>query len=391
MNYQSNTYPQKNFFKEKKYRLLNESAIQFLSHHYLLSIALFFILGKLLYVITYFILLHGQIIENNLMGNLCHWDCGWYRDVIAHGYASVAHPIDGGVISGQANWAFFPLFPLISRGLIWGFNSEFSVIVFNQVLFFVSMILLYQYCAKNYSNNVALIAALILGVSSENIYILSLYTESLFIFLSLLTLHFITNKNYVAAAICCGLLSATRIQGAAMAVPLIWCYAQSWNFAFTKKRVLSLFFLFVLSLSGLLSFMVYLKYQTGDFLAFYNIQQQWERFHISWLRPVSALKSINGNAINKLSALVSMLVLFYFYRNKRYSEFLFLLLCWLMVVLSQNLMGCTRYLFANYTIYIFLAICAVRNKVLFFCIIPFILFFNIMMTYLWLIGSGHVT
>ncbi|CEG56361.1 glycosyltransferase family 39 protein [Legionella fallonii] len=389
MAFQLNTHYPQNFFREIECRQFNQPAIKFLSQHYLLSIVFFFVLGKLLYVFTYFILLQGQIIENNLINNVCHWDCQWYKNLISHGYDTVAYPIDDSMFSGQANWAFFPLFPLISRGLIQIFNSEFSVIVLNQILFFASMILLYQFCASNYSKNIALIATLILGVSSENIYILSLYTESLFIFLSLLTLHLITNNKYVAAAICCGLLSATKVQGAAMSLPLLLCYARSGNFAFTKKRVLSLLVLLVLSLSGLLIYMVYLKFQTGDFLAFYNIQQQWARFHTSWLHPVKAIKSIHGNAIDTVFAILSMLPIFYFYRQKRYNEFLFLLLCWLMAVLSQNLMGITRFLFANYAIYIFLAICSTRTKILFFCMISAILFFNITITYLWLIDSTY--
>lgn len=153
MSYQSSTYPKNIFFKEKMDALFNRSTTHCLP---LLYLFLFFILGKLLYVISYYFLLHGQMIENNLISNLCRWDCGWYRSVIADGYNTA----DFSAVSGQANWAFFPLFPLISRGLIWVFDSEFIVLIFNQILFFASMILLYQYCANNYSKNVALIAAL---------------------------------------------------------------------------------------------------------------------------------------------------------------------------------------------------------------------------------------
>ena len=46
--------------------------------------------------------------------SLCQWDCGWYLGIVQHGYDAAPHLVDGW---WQANWAFFPLYPLLVRGL----------------------------------------------------------------------------------------------------------------------------------------------------------------------------------------------------------------------------------------------------------------------------------
>ena len=40
---------------------------------------------------------------------LCQWDCGWYVDIMTRGYAEEPPA----ALSGEANWAFFPAFPVL--------------------------------------------------------------------------------------------------------------------------------------------------------------------------------------------------------------------------------------------------------------------------------------
>src|ERR1700743_3681034 len=44
---------------------------------------------------------------------MCVWDCSWYADIVLHGYQAHPENLNFGGRSGIANWAFFPLYPLL--------------------------------------------------------------------------------------------------------------------------------------------------------------------------------------------------------------------------------------------------------------------------------------
>ena len=354
-----------------------------ITQNHLISIVLFFILGKLLYMMCYGILLHQHKISYGPgIDNYCQWDCGWYRSIIYSGYDLVPHPSSESNINGQANWAFFPLFPLISKALLKIFHTEISILIFNQILLLASMIVLYTYCKKNYSEKIALCTILYLGISSENIYLFSLYSESLFIFLSVVTIYLVSKDKYYLSGFFCALLSATRIVGFAMMLPMMFNYVRANK---NKLNAISTILLSTFSLSGLLAFMFYLYIHCNDWLAFYHIQSAWGRFTHSWLKPYNL--SLGGSWIDQLLAIVSVPLLYFFYKKRKYNEFIFFGVCFIIPIYSQNLTSFSRFFFANFASYIFLAACSVRNFRYFLCIGGFILSLNIYCTFSWLTGA----
>ncbi|KTD60695.1 glycosyltransferase family 39 protein [Legionella shakespearei] len=354
------------------------------------AIAIFFMLGKLFYSVVYLTMLKKHMIDTDLLHNICHWDCDWYKSIIYHGYDQSTEVRHNEFFAGQFNWPFFPLFPLLAKGLIAVFKTEWSVLVFNQILLFSSMLLLYNYAQKQYTPKTALMAACLLGISCENIYIFTFYTESLFLFLSLSVLYYLIRERYILAALCCGLLSATRIQGCIMVIPLLYEYWKNQQYSLSVKNVSSILLLGLLSLSGLLLFMVYLKILTNDFLMFYHIQVAWGRFHQSWWNPIKALMSLKAKGINKIFPVLSLCVIYFFYKHKKIKELLFFSLCFLLPIMSQNLMGYTRYFFANYASYLFLAHYGTVNKRRFYGILFFTIVLNLVFTYRWLLGKASV-
>ncbi|MFW5753147.1 MAG: GtrA family protein, partial [Planctomycetota bacterium] len=59
------------------------------------------------------LLIHGQVTGADCWSAWFQFDANWYADVAAHGY--LIAPRFG--LGGQANWAFFPLYPLLTSGL----------------------------------------------------------------------------------------------------------------------------------------------------------------------------------------------------------------------------------------------------------------------------------
>ncbi len=56
---------------------------------------------------------------------MCVWDCYWFGDVASHGYQAYPETLNFGGPAGIANWAFFPLYPLlIGRAAAGSFRSR---------------------------------------------------------------------------------------------------------------------------------------------------------------------------------------------------------------------------------------------------------------------------
>jgi hypothetical protein len=76
---------------------------------------------------------------------MCHWDCAWYEQIALHGYGGPprATPAD----FGQASWAFFPLYPLLIRGVmgVTGLGPHGAGFAINAVLFPVLVLLAASY------------------------------------------------------------------------------------------------------------------------------------------------------------------------------------------------------------------------------------------------------
>src|SRR5215471_3697971 len=53
-------------------------------------------------------------VEGSVVEIFCRWDCSWYAAITRDGYPTTAPE----TLSGEVNWAFFPLLPLLAR-IVW--------------------------------------------------------------------------------------------------------------------------------------------------------------------------------------------------------------------------------------------------------------------------------
>ena len=73
---------------------------------------------------------YGEWVLGQSLGlrSLCRWDCFWYGSILLYGYDAVPSRPPAG---DAANWAFYPLFPLLAG--LWhrlaGFGFEDSLII----------------------------------------------------------------------------------------------------------------------------------------------------------------------------------------------------------------------------------------------------------------------
>jgi len=199
------------------------------------------------------------------VSRLAGFDGVHYQTIINHrGYREI-----GGV------QAFFPLYPwLMSLFNFITHQSIVSGLLISSLSLYGFLLLLFRWTRKKTDTTTAWwLIALVLCLPGSFFY-LTVYTESLFLFLLLAAFTAYEHKNYPICAVCLFFLSACRIVGI-LAVVALFCdyFIKSYKkHQLTKKS--SLCNLFVLSLGslGLISYMIHLYLIHGDPLMFVHVQ-----------------------------------------------------------------------------------------------------------------------
>ena len=224
------------------------------------------------------------------------WDCGWYKWYILN-IADDLNILDATpATTGQAWWAFFPLFPSVTA-LFWkifGGGNEDNVFYIGQALNTVFFLIAQYYghryimlTRKSLWAAYSYVAFMSLGLYS--FYFSIIYTEALFLMLLTLCFYFMKQKKYVLMGISGALLSATRNAGImfvfVILTELITEYVREGNhggiFKSTKEFIVTnlkkptLIFGTCLVPMGFFLYMALLSNITGDGLAFLHVQRAW--------------------------------------------------------------------------------------------------------------------
>lgn len=125
------------------------------------------------------------------------WDCDWYGGIIREGYYQepMAH-----TRMGAANWAFFPLFPMIMRGVSLLFPNVHLYILgewVNTLIFGVALYAGVKYILLTRDNEKqAILWILVMSFGPLSFYFLILYTESLFLLLLILCFYYLKKRTF---------------------------------------------------------------------------------------------------------------------------------------------------------------------------------------------------
>lgn len=221
---------------------------------------------------------------NQFLRNTCLWDCGLYRIVSTGGYEAISNRPDGLAIT----WAFFPLRPLIDSTAmqLTGWYFEAATFLTGTVLTIAAAWLARPWFKRERDGWLfgayLLVGPLVPILSSA-------YTESLFLLLTILGLSAVRQRRYVTAGGVGSLLSATRSTGALLAIALLTQavadhFRDGGKIATLPSALLSntrLMIGLALCPVGLLAFMAFMHFHTGDALAFLHAQAIWGR-SIAW-------------------------------------------------------------------------------------------------------------
>lgn len=169
------------------------------------------------------------------------WDGGWYATIMRQGYDN-----------GQSA-AFFPLYPLLVRGLLVilpdGWIFILGVLV-NQILFAAGLALVWLYARSLGGPAIARRSIIWLSLFPASFFFSAAYSESLFLLLGAGTLLLLKRGCFGAAGLAGALATLTRPTGIILAVPCLIDFIRQRNVGW-RQRLLP----FLLMPIGIASYM----------------------------------------------------------------------------------------------------------------------------------------
>jgi hypothetical protein len=231
---------------------------------------------------------------------LCNYDCAWYEHTARAGY-DVAPA--GDRYADTANWAFFPLYPLLLAaasvlappdGMTWA-GILLSTLCFAG---FATLGGLYLQITEPGAQEAAAAAAAepgpfavplawlcLVSLWPGDLYFAFPYSEALYALLMTASLLALARRRLAQSAAWSAALSATRLPGIVM-TPIIIAEGLRRLLRLHRAETLSaspataigqILLPIALAPLGLFAFMAYLRWHMGDGLAFVHVQSAWNR------------------------------------------------------------------------------------------------------------------
>ncbi len=221
-----------------------------------------------------------------------NWDGHWYALAAQQGYAY-----------HQAVTAFFPLYPMLLRAGIWLFEGQIELVgvVISNVALLGALFLLYRLIALDFSRPVARRALIYIALFPTAYYFSAVYSESLFLFLSVGCLYAARRDRWWLAGVVGFLAALTRSHGILLALPLgiMFLQQQGWRPLRWRRNPMAI----ALVPAGLMTYMVYLRRIWNDPFVTLQAQKGWDRYSAN---PIEALQAgvaaVNGCAVQDWNA-----------------------------------------------------------------------------------------
>lgn len=316
-------------------------------------------------------LLHGEHwikTGPHLWQMLERWDAAWYRGIVKEGYSYVP--------GAESNVAFFPLLPIC----VWILKQTISMkvaragFIVSNLALVASAVVLRRLVVRDYPepSRVPARAVWLLLLCPMTFFHSAMYTESLYLLLSLVAILAARDGRWLAAGSAGALITATRGNALLIVVPLLWEAVIEHRRGGVQSAAAhgiarSRWWLLMVPL-GLVSYATYLHFRFGDALAFAHAMAAWNRtLAWPWVGISGALdppypygRLLIGSAVVGL-----LLVLLGFLVRLRTSYQLYAAAMFTLFISTSILHSLPRYLSVIFPFYIAVAVASIRSEAVF--------------------------
>ncbi len=204
----------------------------------------------------------------NLIDLHNRWDSYWYLDIAQNGYYTRGETI--------SNVVFFPLYPLLIRlaGPLAGGNLVLAGWILSCLFLLLTVVMLTRLCQEFHPDIDPNLPVAFLLIHPTAFFLNAVYSESLFLFLSLSMVFWARRGNFWVASAWAALASATRVAGVFLFVVLFIEFVQTngWRSLLTR-RVLPL----AIAPLGALAFCLHHWIVFDDFFLYLKVQTYFGR------------------------------------------------------------------------------------------------------------------
>ena len=198
------------------------------------------------------------------------WDTAHYVTIALHGYGGAGNQsYDGGL-------GFFPLFPLLMRGLavisgqaVTEGSLAVAAIAIATACFLVAIPLFAALVSRRFGPAVARTATLLLCISPFSYFFTAGYSESLFLLLVVLAFTSADRRWWMLAAVCAALATSSRLVGLALPPALLLL---AWKRDVPLRTLIGIA---AVSPLGTLAYGLFTWWRFDDPLAYFTAQQHW--------------------------------------------------------------------------------------------------------------------
>lgn len=269
----------------------------------------------------------------NILPTLSQWDGFWYIDLAKNGYVFKQDELN--------NTAFLPLYPFLLRITS---TVTRSYTLAGVLINIFSLTLAVHYLKKlsaleKFDNSTIQKTVLMILLYPTAIFFLAIYTEALFLCLTVITFYCVKKKRYLWAGIF-GMLSAlTRIPGVFLFFPFIY-------YLWKEKEAVGKYVYSLLVPLGTGVYLLLQKFFTGNAFAFLETQKSWGRTigeinadHFEW---ASHAATVNGT-MDILFAILLVAGVYLVYRKLDLGYAIFCLLALAVPLLTGTTMSIIRF------------------------------------------------
>jgi len=198
------------------------------------------------------------------------WDTAHYVTIALHGYGGA------GNLSHDGGLGFFPLFPLLMKGLVFATGQAategtlaVAAIAIATICFLIAVPLFAALVSRRFGPVVARTASLLLCISPFSYFFTAGYSESLFLLLVVLAFTCTDRRWWMLAAVCAALATSSRLVGLALPPALLLL---AWKRDIPLRTIVGIA---LVSPLGTLAYALFTWRRFDDPLAYFTAQQNW--------------------------------------------------------------------------------------------------------------------
>lgn len=307
---------------------------------------------------------------STILAHCAKWDANHYIGLAQNGYQNTGDP--------RFHIVFYPLYPLLVRGLsyICGGNITVAAYVESNLFMAMSIAVMYKLLKIDFSERVTWTAILLLILNPFGFFFSFPFTESTFLFLSLLFFFMLRRENWLAAGICGFFAALTRNFGLLMLVPYgVWLITVACKRRYDFKKIVLRLLPAFLVLAGFGVYLLINKIVTGNWFQFMIYQKE------HWYQEISCILEnvtnhfkwfVNENTNmthkwflwfgNVSAACLTMFAIYIKHRKIPFVYNIYTLAYLFLTLMASWLLSGSRYIMAAFPVYIAYALLIDKSK-----------------------------